>query len=103
MMVETLSLENVEIYPLDWRSFLRKTEYPIQLFCARASLAPTELLRMFKPSCVYKNAELLYWASAQWQPTDYEKVFMRQHIGYTIKNKKRTFVFFSMPNVKRED
>ena len=93
-LVETLSLENTEVYPLDWRTFLKKTDYEIDLFCARASLAPSELIRMFKPSCVYTNAQLIYWASTTWQPDKKEEQFMKKEVSYKIGNKKRKFVFF---------
>lgn len=93
-LIETLSLENTEVYPLDWRTFLRKTNYEIDLFCARASLAPSELIRMFKSSCVYNNAQLIYWASITWQPDKNEEQVMKKEVPYKIGNKKRKFVFF---------
>ncbi len=37
-LIETLGLKNVEIVDLDWRTFLRQTNMPIDLFVARASL-----------------------------------------------------------------
>ncbi|MEX0940869.1 MAG: 16S rRNA (guanine(527)-N(7))-methyltransferase RsmG [Candidatus Babeliales bacterium] len=94
-VIETLGLENIEIVRLDWRTFLRKTEYPIDIFCARASLAPSELLRMFKPGCIYKKAQLIYWASTDWQPADKELPFIKKEKHYKVGNRKRKFVFFS--------
>ncbi len=94
-VIETLKMESIEIYPLDWRTFLRKTTYQVDMICVRASLKPVELIRMFKPSSPYKNARLLYWASAQWQPGKKEQPFVEKEILYTIGNKKRKLIFFS--------
>ena len=93
-IIAILKLENIEVCPLDWRTFLRKTDYEANLFCARASLDPAELMRMFKPSCIYNKAELIYWASLQWQVGEKEEPFLQKEIPYTIGNKKRKFVFF---------
>jgi len=94
-VIKTLKMKSIEIYPLDWRIFLRKTTYQVDMICARASLKPVELIRMFKPSSPYKNARLLYWASAQWQPGKKEQLFVEKEILYTIGNKKRKLIFFS--------
>lgn len=96
-IITTLKLEFIEVCPLDWRTFLRKTEYDANLFCARASLEPIELMRMFKPSCIYNKAELIYWASRHWRVGVKEKNFFKKEIPYTIGNKKRKFVFFGKP------
>ncbi len=94
-VIETLKMKSIEIYPLDWRTFLRKTTYQVDMICARASLKPVELIRMFKPSSPYKNARLLYWASAQWRPGKKEQPFVEKEILYTIGNKTRKLIFFS--------
>lgn len=87
-----LGLDNVECIDLDWRTFLRKTDLQIDLFCARASLAMSELVRMFKPSSPYNNARLIYWAQANWQPTMLEAPFVEKEIPYTIQSKRRKYV-----------
>ncbi len=94
-VIETLKMKSIKIYPLDWRTFLRKTTYQVDMVCARASLKPVELIRMFKPSSPYKNARLLYWASVQWRPGKKERLFVEKEILYTIGNKKRKLIFFS--------
>lgn len=94
-VIEELELTHVTICDLDWRTFLRKTDYPIDLFCARASLSQEELVRLFKPSSPYKNAELVYWASAQWKPTLGTKPFIKRDMPYTIDSKKRRLIFLS--------
>lgn len=89
-----LTLGNVELCSLDWRTFLRKTSYPIDLFVSRASLHPDELLKVFKPSSLYKDATLVYWASKQWQPTQEEKKYITEEKMYNVGNKDRKLIFF---------
>lgn len=93
-IVKQFGLDNVTVYPHDWRTFLRSTQYPIDYFFARASLQPEELVRIFKPTSAYKNATLVYWASQQWVPEKIEAPFIKKEISYTIDNKHRKFVFF---------
>ena len=54
-LVDEFKLNDVIISELDWRTFLRKTDYQIDLFCARASLQTEELIRVFKPTSHYKS------------------------------------------------
>jgi 16S rRNA (guanine(527)-N(7))-methyltransferase RsmG len=89
-----LELDNVEISAWDWRTFLRKTDYPIELFCARASLHPDELIRMFKPASPYKDSLLVYWASAQWQPGPREALFIVKEYPYKTRYRNRKLVIF---------
>lgn len=97
-VVSSLSLKNVEIFSHDWRTFLRTTNYSIDLFCARASLSVSELLRMFKPGCVYKHAVLAYWASRLWTPADeYEQSYIQAQQPYKVGHKKRELVFMGLP------
>jgi len=92
-----LGFKGAEVYPYDWRTFLRKTDYPIDFFCARASLQPEELLRMFKPSSPYKNSQLVYWASELWEPSDKLASFVARQEPYKVKRKKRKLVFLGLP------
>ncbi len=96
-VIERLGLDSVEVYDLDWRTFLRKTVYNIEIFCARASLQPAELLRMFKPSSLYKDALLVYWASKDWVPHEKEVPLVEKEEWYTLGNKKRKLVFLRRP------
>lgn len=93
-VISTLALESIEVYDLDWRTFLRKTEYPVEFFCARASLAPDEMLRMFKPGCFYKDATLVYWASKLWEADPVVTPFLEKEVSYTLGSKTRKLVFF---------
>jgi len=93
-VIEQLSLENIEVCDLDWRTFLRTSSYHIDLFCARASLQPEELIRIFKPTCPYKNAKLIYWASGTWEPSAKVAKLIKDEKAYMIGDKKRKFVFF---------
>jgi len=94
-VIKTLKIKSIEVYSLDWRTFLRKTAYNIDMVCARASLKPEELIHMFKPSSPYKNATLLYWASEQWVPGKKEQPLVEKEMLYTIGDKKRKLIFFS--------
>lgn len=94
-VAQELGLDNIIIYPDDWRTFLRTNEYnSIDFFFARASLQPEELIRVFKPSCAYKNATLVYWASQQWHAGKIEANFVEKEIAYTLDTVQRKFVFF---------
>lgn len=95
-IIKELKLKNIEVYSLDWRTFLRKTNYKVELFCTRASLKPAELVRMFKPACFYKNSKLVYWAAQDWNATKIEEPFIVDKFDYQIKNKKRKLVLFSL-------
>lgn len=92
---EELGLDKVTVVTDDWRTFLRNSNHNVQLVCARASLAPKELLRMFKPSSPYKNAELVYWASDQWELGVSEKKFYQDEFPYQVGTKKRKYIFFA--------
>jgi|SRR4030095_7421744 len=93
-IIKELDLKNVIIYPFDWRTFLRTTNYPIDYFFARASLQPEELIRIFKPTSPYKAALLIYWASHQWIPQKSTSTHITQEIHYTIDTIHRKFIFF---------
>lgn len=96
-VITELGLENIEICSLDWRTFLRKTEYNLDLFCSRASLHPDELVRMFSPTCRYRHATLVYWASVLWQPEGPEREFVQAQESYVVGDKQRKYVFFALP------
>ena len=95
-VIQALQLQDVDVYPLDWRTFLRKTSYEIDLFLARASLQPEELLRMFKPGSPYKHATLIYWAAKQWEAEQKLVPFVEREEPYTVGDKKRKLVFFAL-------
>jgi len=116
-VAQELELENVIIYAEDWRTFLRtvpnkntlvrgphlkcNTEWEqIDYFFARASLQPEELVRVFKPSCAYKNAILVYWASEQWKPEKREACFVEKEIVYTLDTVQRKLIFFCTKKLK---
>jgi 16S rRNA (guanine(527)-N(7))-methyltransferase RsmG len=94
-VIEELNLENIHVHELDWRTFFRTTSYPVDLFVARASLPVEELLRLFKPSCPYNKARLVYWASQHWQPSNHERLLLEQEIPYKVGNKQRYYFIFS--------
>jgi len=91
-LVNQLGLSQVVIVPLDWRTFLRKTNHPIDIFCARASLAITELIRMFKPSCLYNKSTLFYWASHDWQAPKHAQPYIKQEWSYFVGGRNRRII-----------
>lgn len=94
-VAQQLGLENVAIYPLDWRTFLRETAYSVDYFFARASLQPQELLRIFKGSSPYQHAKLVYWASAQWVAGKQEALYKEKEEEYSVGDVRRKYIFFS--------
>lgn len=96
-VVNLLQLKNVEISDLDWRTFLRKAQYPVELFVARASLHTDELIRLFQPSCPFANATLVYWASRHWELSAYDKPFFIKECLYAVQEKMRKLIFFKKP------
>lgn len=95
-VINELQLEKIKVIAVDWRTFLRKEQYPIDLFLARASLHTDELMRMFQPSSYYKDSTLVYWASQHWRQMSEEEPFFLKECHYTIENKKRKLIFFSL-------
>ena len=94
-VIEKLRLDSIEVIDLDWRTFLRKTEYKIDLFCARASLPFADLMRMFKPASPYKKSSLAYWASRHWIAQQNEKEYISKEFAYTIENRQRRLVLLT--------
>jgi 16S rRNA (guanine(527)-N(7))-methyltransferase RsmG len=94
-VLEALELTGDEFVTDDWRTFLRHVELPIDLFLARASLQPEELLRIFKGQSFYKHAQMIYWASQHWQPSNYEKKYIQNDEEYVVGGKKRRYVIFA--------
>jgi 16S rRNA (guanine(527)-N(7))-methyltransferase RsmG len=93
-VVDLLELDNVEIAPLDWRTFLRTTEGEIDLFVSRAALDEMELTRMFRSTSAYKTKTMVYWASNTWECAEKVKEYLKKEETYEIKNKVRKLVFF---------
>jgi 16S rRNA (guanine(527)-N(7))-methyltransferase RsmG len=98
-VIETLGLKGIEVCTLDWRTFIRKAPYPITVFVARASLRPDELIRIFKPGCAYKHAQLVYWASKNWELGTKEVPFLEKEERYDIGNKHRRLLFFKQQEI----
>lgn len=99
-LIAELDLVNrVSIFDEDWRTFLRTTNEDIQLFCARASVQPEELIRVFKPACVYKKTTVVYWASDTWQSSKYVTPYLSRTITYRIRHKKRHLIVLYNRNI----
>lgn len=93
-VIETLELKDVEVCPLDWRTFLRTTTGTIDLFVARASLESRELMRLFRHTCAYRASHLVYWASHEWVPDKKVGQYIENVEEYVISGKKRKLIFF---------
>jgi len=94
-VITALELNDIEVYPHDWRTFLRNTSYPVDLVAARASLQPKELARMFSPSSPYNTAALVYFASQQWESDVDLPAQITNEKSYEVGDKKRRLIFFS--------
>lgn len=96
LVAKELGIEDrVEVIDLDWRTFLRSTTYAIDAFCARASLRPDELVRMFRAhTSPYRNALLFYWASANWVADSAESKWLDKEVSYSVGDKERKIVVF---------
>ena len=92
-VIQQLGLTDVIVSGLDWRTFLRKSQYSLDIFFARASLRPEELIRLFKPSSHYKQAQLVYWASQDWHADKRMELFVKKEEVYTVGAKKRKLIF----------
>ena len=101
-VISKLGLQTITVVPFDWRTFLRKTNDPISIFVSRASLHTPELMRMFKPSCPYKDRTLVYWASKDWQPSPEDSPFFLKEELYKIKHKHRRLIFFAVPKISKQ-
>lgn len=89
-VIRQLGLEDqVSIYDRDWRTFLRTSDFDVDCICARASLQPEELLRMFKPGSPYKDSLLVYWASKLWEPSEKVRPFVQEYVTYKVGHKSR--------------
>ncbi len=96
-VIKTLELDKVILFPHDWRTFVRSTNYSIDCFFARASLQPEELIRIFKPSSAYQKSKLVYWASQQWLAGKQEFSFLQKEIEYILPDGiKRKYAIFGM-------
>lgn len=99
-VVDVLGLTDVEIAPLDWRTFVRTTEGTIDLFVSRAALDEVELARMFRTNSVYRNATMVYWASNLWECNPKVAQYISEVHNYTVKYKERKLVFFRLPRTE---
>jgi 16S rRNA (guanine(527)-N(7))-methyltransferase RsmG len=96
-VVKLLGLTDVHIVDADWRTFLRTTKYDIDMFITRAALDEVELIRMFQPSCFYKDRELVYWVTDLWEPHKKAIPFLTRCFEYKLAKKSRQLAFFKAP------
>ena len=84
--------DRVEIFDQDWRSFLRIPNDQETVFCARASLQPEELCRIFKPGSSYRTGALVYWATSGWEPSEKVAPFVAREVSYQVGDRERKLV-----------
>jgi len=95
-VIELVVLPQVHVMPYDWRTWLRITTEPVDLVVARASVHTEELVRMFQPSSIQRHSKCVYWASDNWLPSPKEERYVQQIHAYTVGDKKRKLVLFSV-------
>lgn len=93
-VVTELALSHVTVCDMDWLMFIHKAPFRVDLFCARASLKPADLVRIFYAPCAYRSSLLIYWASRLWMPGEKEKLFYTVDNWYTLRDKERRLAFF---------
>lgn len=91
-VIATLGLTDIVISEYDWRTFLRKTNFALDIFCARASLQPEELIRVFKPSSPYRMCQLFYWASSNWRPSNIVLPYVQSEYSYKIMHRRYVLI-----------
>lgn len=91
-VISALGLRDVEIVDIDWRTFLRKTDEPIDLFLSKAALDEVELARMFRMTSPYRDRKLIYWVSDEWVCNPKVAEFVRKTVPYSISHKQRKLV-----------
>lgn len=94
-VIETLGLAGIKTCDLDWRTFLRKSTEPLDIFCARASLQPDELLRIFAQGGTYEKSIFVYWASQDWQPSTKQERYLKKCYPYAVGDRQRKYCIFS--------
>ena len=86
----------IDLWPEEAHSLsIAKTSYPVDLFVARASLQPPELVRIFSPTSPYRHAQLIYFASRHWQPDINLAPYITQDKRYETGDRVRRLIFFS--------
>lgn len=97
-VIDQLGLDKVEIYEHDWRTFIRTTEYPVDIFVTRAAIDELELSKAYRPACFYKNTTMVYWVTDPWEP--HKKIveldLIRKYVPYKLGQKKRQLAFFGL-------
>ncbi len=97
-IIEQLSLENVTICDLDWRTFIRTTEHSVDLFVTRAAVDELELCKAFRAAGHYRNATIAYWVTDPWEPSKkiVDMNLIRRYGQYKLSVKKRQIAFLAL-------
>lgn len=95
-LIKILELTDVEICELDWRTFVRKADYSVDMFVTRAAIDEVELIRALKPASPFKNTQIVYWASQEWQCHTKAQQFIKRIETYKLGSKIRKVVFWGI-------
>jgi 16S rRNA (guanine(527)-N(7))-methyltransferase RsmG len=99
--IELLNLTNCFVIEQDFKSFVRKGSIKVDLFCARASLPVEELIYIYGGASHYQKTQIIYWASASWEPTEQiTKKCSLQKYEYAIEDRQRFYVLLAGEKAK---
>lgn len=87
-VIKDLDLKDVEIVSIDWRTFNRQTNFPIDLFLSKGAFRELEICRMFRQNCSYKDKALIYWAGQNWECDELVAEHVKETFDY--KNAARS-------------
>lgn len=96
-VIDALGLEDVQICDLDWRTFMRTTEFKVDLFVTRAAIDPLELCKVYRPASYYRATPMVYWAAEQWEAHKKVVPLIRREVAYRLGHKNRRLIFFGLP------
>ena len=95
-LINLLELKDVEVCELDWRTFLRGTEFDVDLFVTRAAIDELELARAFKPSCFYNKSTIVYWTTQDWECHKKVQDLVSKVEAYKLGHKNRQLAFLKL-------
>ena len=95
-LMDLLHLDMVSVCGYDWRTFLRITDFDVDLFVTKAALAERELCRAFKPSCFYNEVPIVYWVGNPWEPDPKVEGFVKKVEPYKLSRKHRGLAFLGL-------
>ena len=86
-----LSLDNITVDHRDWLTFIRAKRPQVDYYIARASLQPEDLIKVLN---IDPQATVIYWASAQWEPSSKISGLIVRDELYLVGDRQRRLIFF---------